>query len=515
MLQLLNPIWLLAGGAILIPLLIHLWNVKQGKTLKIGSIRLLGESSKQNSRSFRLQDLWLLLLRCVILIVLALLMAGPAITEKFSGKKARGWVLLDSAYVRESYEAFKPRIDSLLRAGYETHYFNTGFQGFDLAEVQKNQPAGQGGPAAGPSYWSLAQALDKILPSHTNAYVFTTNRLNRFSGARPSLASKIHWYTFTSGDSIYNKIASAYLTRADSLMVSTAQYRPGSIVYSAESTSLENMSPAYKFAGNERTSIRFNSPENFKNKIDSAGVLIDTAVLRIALFSDKYPADLAYLKAAFEAVQAFSRRRISIRTYRNQNDLPVKSDWLFWLSESPANNDSKKRAENIFTYTSGKTTMRSKSEIISLPGLYAPERTGLYKTKQIKYPNLAGRTIWEDETGEPLLVETADDKTSEFNFYSRFDPEWNDLVWTPQFPELLLELISKQTNHADVTGINDRRTIAPEQITPATLGQKATAQPGPEVKKTNLDRYFWLLLMILFGLERWISHKRFSIDANV
>ena len=66
MLQLLNPIWLFAIGGIVIPLIIHLWNIKKGKTLKVGSISLLGESSRQSAKSLKLIDLLLLFLRCLL-----------------------------------------------------------------------------------------------------------------------------------------------------------------------------------------------------------------------------------------------------------------------------------------------------------------------------------------------------------------------------------------------------------------------------------------------------------------
>ena len=67
----------LAATGIIVPLIVHLWNVKKGKTLKIGSIILLGESAKQSSKSFQIKDWLLFLLRSLLIIIIAFLLAEP------------------------------------------------------------------------------------------------------------------------------------------------------------------------------------------------------------------------------------------------------------------------------------------------------------------------------------------------------------------------------------------------------------------------------------------------------
>ena len=103
MFQLLNPIWLFGISGMIIPILIHLWNVKKGKTLKIGSVNLLDESSRQNARSLRLLDLLLLLLRCLLIIILSIFLSEPLWVSSNSSDQKGGWILIEKENFTETY----------------------------------------------------------------------------------------------------------------------------------------------------------------------------------------------------------------------------------------------------------------------------------------------------------------------------------------------------------------------------------------------------------------------------
>jgi hypothetical protein len=131
----LSPIWFFALAALSIPIVIHLWNIKPGKTLKVGSIMLISEASKTNRRSFKLVDILLFILRCLLLALLAFFLAAPVWQHFKTTKKVKGWMLLPKENVKESYQKFKPAVDSLTRAGYEFHYFESGFAKGDLTKI--------------------------------------------------------------------------------------------------------------------------------------------------------------------------------------------------------------------------------------------------------------------------------------------------------------------------------------------------------------------------------------------
>jgi hypothetical protein len=136
LIQFLQPIWLWAITGIAVPVIIHLWNIREGKTRKVGSIAFLTESASTRAKSLKLSELWLLLLRCLLLIMLALLISKPY-WEKQPGQKEKGWVLIEKQTVPQAYRIYKPTIDSLLAQGFTFHYFNDGFPEATLAGALK------------------------------------------------------------------------------------------------------------------------------------------------------------------------------------------------------------------------------------------------------------------------------------------------------------------------------------------------------------------------------------------
>jgi len=73
-----NP-WLFAGGAVLIssPIIIHLLNKRRFKTVDWAAMDFLIEADKKNHRRIQLENLLLLLLRCLAVLLIGLLLARP------------------------------------------------------------------------------------------------------------------------------------------------------------------------------------------------------------------------------------------------------------------------------------------------------------------------------------------------------------------------------------------------------------------------------------------------------
>ncbi len=72
-----EPILLWGALAVIIPIAIHFWHQKQGKPLPWAATQWLTEKQQQQSRGLRLDNILLLILRCLLLILLALLLAQP------------------------------------------------------------------------------------------------------------------------------------------------------------------------------------------------------------------------------------------------------------------------------------------------------------------------------------------------------------------------------------------------------------------------------------------------------
>ena len=80
--QFLSP-WMLWGlAAVSVPILIHLWQRRQVVPLPFSTLKYLKVVAARTSRSAKLENLLLLLLRCLVFALLALAAARPVVSKK-------------------------------------------------------------------------------------------------------------------------------------------------------------------------------------------------------------------------------------------------------------------------------------------------------------------------------------------------------------------------------------------------------------------------------------------------
>ncbi len=79
--------WLFAAGTLLVssPIIIHLLNKRRFKTVDWAAMDFLFEADKRNRRRIRLEDLLLLLLRCLAVLLIAMLVARPFLALSYTG----------------------------------------------------------------------------------------------------------------------------------------------------------------------------------------------------------------------------------------------------------------------------------------------------------------------------------------------------------------------------------------------------------------------------------------------
>jgi len=98
----LNPLLLGGLAAIAVPIIIHLLNRRKFHKVVWAAMRFLQTSVEQNQRRMRVEDMILLALRCLLVALLALALARPAVlskaTDLFGQSKVTGVVILDNSY---------------------------------------------------------------------------------------------------------------------------------------------------------------------------------------------------------------------------------------------------------------------------------------------------------------------------------------------------------------------------------------------------------------------------------
>lgn len=85
----LNPVYLLALGLVLVPVVLHLLLKAKPKKLIFPALRLILARKQQNSRRFRLRHLWLLLLRMLVIGGLVLALTRPTLPAANYGLSRR------------------------------------------------------------------------------------------------------------------------------------------------------------------------------------------------------------------------------------------------------------------------------------------------------------------------------------------------------------------------------------------------------------------------------------------
>lgn len=502
--HLLNPIWLFTAAAIIIPVVVHLWNIRPGKVLKVGSTLLVQAASRRSSRSFKLLDVLLLILRCLLLVLLTMLLALPVLQQRIMAAKVKGWVMLPKEQFSETYRYYKTSIDSLTSAGYEFHFFNTGFPKAGLSRLlagRKDLKTIDTVLSMPSAYWSLLQQLDNQVPSSRKVYLFTTNTSDHFNSARPEIGFNLNWKTYTPADSVSNWIQGAWFTANNTIRVVKGTSKPSGTRYQYDNIGVNRGNS--QFNVNVTGGIPVVSLNDFKSSVK-----VDTSTQTIAIYTDRYQADADYLKAALDAVAQFTQRKTTVKQYTNANTIPKGQSWVFWLSDQPYPARLSQATTSIVAYQAGKpqnvSSWINAVDNFSLPD--GTEQVSLFKEIRAK---TAGKIIWKDGFGNPIL--SMEDKAGIYRLYTHFNPTWNDLVWNNSFPRLILQLVNPK-NDADSAGHN-RIVMPAAQIQPAKIVENHTLTDRFIVTK-NLGLYFWLALVVVFFTERWLATKHKQLPTN-
>ncbi|GAA4470873.1 hypothetical protein GCM10023189_60350 [Nibrella saemangeumensis] len=118
--EFLEPLLLWGGLAVVIPVGIHFWHQKRGKVIGWAATQWLTEKNQQQHRGLRLENLPLLILRCLLVLLLALLLSQPMLTwlnAKPAGQKIH--LVLPNPFLVDN---FRFELDDALRKGEKVYW---------------------------------------------------------------------------------------------------------------------------------------------------------------------------------------------------------------------------------------------------------------------------------------------------------------------------------------------------------------------------------------------------------
>jgi hypothetical protein len=287
-----QPAFLWTFAAMGIPLAVHLLSRREGKVIKVGSLRHIEVSTTSRFKSLRLNELLLLVVRCLMVMWLALFLSGATCSSANPPRKG-GWLLTEGGMHRN--QLVRPLIDSLRDEGFEWRTLTAGFPRYDAADSITNG-----------EYWDLAEELED---ADRDVVVISYNILERFTKKRPAMPANVRWITVEPTSREF--IAMATRLEGDTIAVRAGRSNAGATSYL---TSKEISSGQwYTSPAGDTTHIRIR----------------DT--IRVAIVEgEDYAEDASVLKAVLRAAGAVPGIAITVTT-------PANADWTFWISkEEPA-----------------------------------------------------------------------------------------------------------------------------------------------------------------------------------
>jgi len=474
MFELLYPIGLIAATGILLPILVHLWNIKSGKTLKIGSIALLGVPANQRSRSLKISDWPLLLLRCLLIGLIAFLLAKPAYKKKLAATAQAGWILVEQSSLNKLWRTNRKQLDSLIRKGYEIHNFDVGFARLELKDTLTKYSKSAARPL---SYYALLKQLDSQQQGK-RLYVYADNRLSRFEGKQPVLHLDVNW---------------SFLP-VDSTKTSWVE----------ETYETSNQQIRQTIAHSSSSGTYFSTAQLRQG--DTLGLHVERGSMLVQIYHKQAAVDAGFVNAALRALKQYTGRNIEIQQINSFKEIRNHAQLVFWLAEqqpSAAEIKNLPSGTTVFEYAGAKV-QNVNSTIQDDKGV-GLERAELYK--RTAYSTPTGQNIWVDAAGNPLLALDSDSGIKRYQFYSRFRPDWNNLVWTNGMVLFLTPIIFPQAA-AETAFKPDQRSLAIATETKPVKAQNEVSAEHTSFLQQSLSSWFWWLAFMLLFLERWISYRK-------
>lgn len=296
----LNPIWLWGLLGLTIPIGIHLLSRKEGKTIYIGSLRHLIDSNTTRFSSLRLNEIFLLLLRMMIIALIVFLLADLILP--INNQPDKKWLLVEKGVERD--QRFKIVVDSLEVAGFEARFLSNNFPFIsDSTSVQPitNYNALLSDP-------DLHQLREVVILAYTYS--------KQFKGERLVLPENCTWIAVEPVNEDF--LLSVMKLHGDSLKVTVGET-------SGESTAF--------YTKIVRNTQRIG--DTYRSNTDTTKIL-KTAALTVNVYaSSAFEKDSRVLVASLEAISAETLIPFHITKFPSTQSTVSSGDLNFWLSDEP------------------------------------------------------------------------------------------------------------------------------------------------------------------------------------
>lgn len=271
--------------------------------MTVGSIQFMPEAESTHSRSLHLNEYVLLLLRCLLLALISILMAGLLLPEKEMDKKS---VVLVDPSISNDTRVIRA-LDTL--DNYEKRWLQNGLPLAYNATPDATRPS---------SVWSLINQVNQL--NADTIFVFSPLTISSLKGKRPII------------NKVIKIIGVGELDTEDYLFQAFKTGDTHKLIMGNSNT----LRTEYKLVNSGKVNyLKFeNDSISWNNGAKIAIRQLDT--LHVKIIADKgYEREQKYLEAALLAISSYLELPIKIDS-NTTSSLTKESDWLFWLSDKEA-----------------------------------------------------------------------------------------------------------------------------------------------------------------------------------
>jgi hypothetical protein len=292
----LNPIYLWALLGLLVPIAIHLWSKKEGKTIKVGSIELLRESESKQTSSIKPNELWLLLLRMLVISLVTLILAEPQL--KLKSKNAAVTYLIEPSLLKLE------KASSILNSIDDSGNIKLLMPNFpELTNINLENVT-----TKTPNYWQLAEEMQNI--ASDSIVVYTKALASGFKGMRPSIHKNIEWILIDTEESIEKLPIKA--TKIDT-----------------------NVELLTMFSTDKNTSFEKILVKESDYDVADLEIVTKNPVKILLFYEDVFTNDSRFLEASLSAASIHINRTFDITKTQETQDLNFESfDVVIWLAKN-------------------------------------------------------------------------------------------------------------------------------------------------------------------------------------
>ncbi|TVZ27626.1 putative membrane protein (TIGR02226 family) [Gillisia sp. Hel_I_86] len=310
----LNPTYLWALLGLVVPVVIHLWSNKEGRTIKLGTVQFLETSDVKQTNSIKLNEFLLLLLRMLIIAFLVFILAEPQI-KRVQANAEITYLIEPSLLKNRSYSTM---IDSLPQNS-SIRLLQPGFPDINTySEVEIKNPI--------PNYWQLAKEMED-LPTDS-IVVFTNGYLQGVKGKRPKLNKDIAWIVLDAEAQVNEALE--VVQKSDEVEVLELRSDQQKLSFKKEKFPLNSESLQFNKSKDSLGFLSNEKQEWFPLKTqDSIAILIH--------YEEELETTKVLLKSSFNAISNYLERPIEVVDVQDTTGIKWDSyNFLVWLKENPS-----------------------------------------------------------------------------------------------------------------------------------------------------------------------------------